>query len=391
MLNNLRNWFRGIFSAGSETPTKLPSQINDNQFLAASANAALMDRQTGAYDKYLFESHEIPEMPFEAAVDGHLNLMASRLSQRFSREISKAERQRIAAIRQLEVQSLRKAHYQSGLEMAQAQLESHEEVLRGAKMGRQGLSWTGESPSIFRVSSARLRLAARYLIFLAVGGIDLFIVFLSINNLNIGFIEAVFLTAPAVAAQLAFPHLAGVRLAFITRGMVRRISIWLETLALLGLWFAFIWVMTGIRVQFIISQIRRTGASTSELAALEPIFIGLNLVLLLTLGGWLLILAIRENPHELDALRAKLRIMAFEKKLVRCSMKVLRAQQRLDDANEVSETLKKETETAIFSSKVELSTAAKAIYRRALINEMADPEFTRSYYGDVGADDEKSK
>lgn len=378
MLRRVRAWLEAQFGMGSKTPTKLPSQVNDNQYLAASANAAVLDRQTGAYDKYLFEDKEIPEMPFESAVDSHLELMSHRLSQRFKRHISKANLSRIRAQAQMDKQKLGETHAESSRDLIREQLAHQIKILNGEASGKHGLIWIGEEPNLINPISSSLKLASRYLVFILIGIVDIYIIWRSFINLGISAIEAGFLTAPAVAAQLVFPHLAGQRLALMVRGMARRISVWVELAALLGVWGTFVYVIAAVRVQFVIQLILDNGnvAGQNE----QDILLLLNLVLLTALGGWLIFLSVRENPHEVSVLRAKIKLYGLDKKVLRANRRFARALERHESASESARALVEELNEAVDSSRVELAEAAKAIYRRALINEMADPEFTRSYY-----------
>lgn len=378
MLRRVRAWLEAQFGLGSKTPTKLPSQVNDNQYLAASANAAVLDRQTGAYDKYLFEDKEIPEMPFESAVDSHLELMSHRLSQRFKRHISKANLSRIRAQAQMDKQKLGETHAESSRELIREQLAHQIKILNGEASGKYGLTWIGEEPNLISPISASLKLASRYLVFILIGIVDIYIIWRSFQNLGIAAVEAGFLTAPAVAAQLVFPHLAGQRLALMVRGMAKRISVWVELVVLLGVWGTFVYVIAAVRVQFVMQLIRDSGnvAGQNE----QQILLFLNLVLLTALGGWLIFLSVRENPHEVSVLRAKIKLYGLDKKVLRANRRFARALERHESASESARALVEELNEAVDSSRVELAEAAKAIYRRALINEMADPEFTRSYY-----------
>ena len=385
MFRRLKAWFEAQFGLGSKTPTRLPSQVNDNQYLAASANAAVLDRQTGAYDKYLFEDKEIPEMPFESAVDSHLELMSHRLNQRFKRHISNANLRRIRAQAQMDKQKLRETHAESSRELIRVQLAHQLKILTGEVSGKQGLTWIGEEPNLINRFSSSLKLASRNLVFILIGVVDLYIILRSIQSLGIPTLEAGFLTAPALAAQLVFPHLAGQRLALVVRGMAKRVSVWVEIAVLLGLWGTFVYVIAEVRVRFVLGIIRDSEGLAGQAALeLRVVLMLLNIVLLTALGGWLIFLAVRDNPHEVEVLRAKIKLHGLDKKVLRANRRFSRALERHESATESARALTEELNEAVDSSRVELAEAAKAIYRRALVNEMADPEFTRSYYSESG-------
>ena len=389
MLRRIRDFFGLRYRKKSNYPTPLPSHINDNQYLAASARAGVVDRETGAYDKYLFEDREIPEMPYEAAVDDHLELMSSRLAQRFRRHVSWSERRAIRAQSQLDSQSLRQKYLDEAKASKKSELDKQERILRGEANGRLGLSWIGESPAVLSPLMARVRLASRYVLFLFVGLIDGAIIQLSFFNLGIQNREAWLLMLPALGVLIAFPHLAGLRLAYLTRGLGKRISVWFELFALLGVWLGFVVVMTFIRVQFIRGQIELDGPTVDQLNLNMLTF--LNIAILLGLGGWLIFLAVRENPHEIEALRAKVSTLRVDKQILRSAQRANKAAERLRQAQEALKALSDELATAVNASRTELSEAAKSVYRRALINEMADPEFTRSYFPEVAGNEQTKK
>lgn len=381
MLSVIRNWYLRFSHSASNRPTKLPSQVNDNQYLAASANAAILDKQTGAYDKYLFEDKEIPEMPYETAVDSHLELMSLRMSQRFRRHISAANLRKIKANRRVQTETLRQKFATEERDTVEKQLANQISILEGKQTGKLGLTWIGEVPDLLNPLSASIRLLGRYLVFLVIGVIDLYIIWRSIQNLGIPAIESGFLTAPAVAAQLVFPHLAGSRIALLVRGL-KKPSVWAEILVLLGVWLTFVYVISAVRVMFLMQEISRRGDVAGEND--EQIFIALNLILLMALGGWLIFLSIRENPHEISALKSKIKLRQLDRALLKVNSRLAKSQEQFEAADEMANALIAELNEAVNSSRHELSQAAKSIYRRALINEMADPEFTKSYFSDSG-------
>ena len=102
---------------------------------------------------------------------------------------------------------------------------------------------------------------------------------------------------------------------------------------------------------------------------------------MIALGGWLLFLALRENDHELRALRLKMTIHSTDLASIRFEKKVSRLDLRVSIAQETINAFLEEQENALTASRRSLGEAAKAVYRRALINQEGDPEFTSSYFG----------
>jgi hypothetical protein len=363
--------------------TPLPEGVDDNKYLAASANAAIVDKNSGAYDRHLFGEREIPSMPYENAVDHHLDLMSLRLGQKFIRHISRARKIMITASARRERLALRRGFFERRSKDLTAQLAEQEEILRGSKPGAHGLLWPGHPQDFHGRGSAFLRLMMKPMVFVLVGLVDLGIVYLSFINLAFGQVEAVILTLPALGAQLALPHLAGGRIGLALRTPAterkRKWTLALEATVMLGIWIVFVVAISWIRTEFIVSEYRQGGKNPDEF--LQTIFLALSLVLMIALGGWLLFLALRENDHELRALRLKMTIHSTDLASIRFEKKVSRLDLRVSIAQETISAFLEEQENALTASRRSLGEAAKAVYRRALINQEGDPEFTSSYFG----------
>jgi hypothetical protein len=110
------------------------------------------------------------------------------------------------------------------------------------------------------------------------------------------------------------------------------------------------------------------------------VYIG-SICMLLGLGLWLLLVAVRHNPHEvtyarvnfaLGMLRRRARIL--EQKAVAAGASIPAIQAALD----VAESGFRD---AIDTARIELAEATKSVYRRALINATRNVDFTSSYLG----------
>ena len=111
------------------------------------------------------------------------------------------------------------------------------------------------------------------------------------------------------------------------------------------------------------------------------VFFVISVVLIITLGGWLFFLSVRENEHEVGALRLSLSLHNMDLATLRLEKRVSKLDQRASIANESLNAFLEEQENALKASRFSLGEAAKAVYRRALINQEGDPEFTSSYFG----------
>lgn len=386
----MRNLIRGLLERlglyKGPSPLTLPSPVSDNQYLAASANAGVVDNSTGAYDKYLFAENEIPEMPYETAVDSHLQLMSNRLEERFMRFASRTRRHVIRAQSAVNRQSLKLMHLESSKVELEKQLEGQVQVLNGERAGQHGLFWQGDTPVLVSSVAAYFKLLSRYALIAGIGAVDAFIIQRSFFSINIKFVESWVLTAPALAVQLVFPHILGTRLRLIVHGMSRKVAVWLELLVGALVWVAFIVVIANVRLFAMRDMLGNKWDSTLEL-----IFMLLNIVLIGALGVWIAFMAIRENHHQNETLRLKVRLRNLEGALTRAKTRHERSERKLTIATEAQALLNAEREIAVESSRLELAEAAKSVYRRALINEMADPEFTKSYFqGGQGSNESES-
>ena len=358
----------------------LPDAVDDNMYLAAASKAAELDKSSGAYDHFLFEELALRNMPFETAVDAHLNLVSLRLEDRGRRELLEAQKKTLAGKAQAEIAQMKLNQLEDNLSDFENQLEEQRAVLSSQKPGRHGLMWPGTVPSVTTQLSGLARAVAPYLIFLIVGLVDVLIVYYSLNSIP-GFdnLEPVFFSAPVIGVQLIFPHLIGQRLSLLSRGSQERIRNWLEFAVFLCVWVTFAVALTFVRMDYI-----------AELAKndLEPLsgnlytVLGIaNFLMLIGLGSWLLFLESRRNYHEHDALRIKLRILVLEKQRQN-AMVALEERKNAVPSLELAESVARASfEDAVKTAGSGLGEAAKAIYRRSLVNQMGTPEFTSSYIG----------
>ena len=370
-------------AVGGNELTPLPEGVDDNKYLAASANAAVVDKDSGAYDRHLFGEREIPAMPYEKAVDQHLELMSLRLGQKFIRHISRARKTLINATAKRDRLNLKQGVYERKVEKFRLQLAEQRSILDGSKTGAHGLFWPGHASDFLGRPSAVIKLITKPAIFVLVGFVDLAIIFLSFQNLTFPVVESFFLTIPAVGAQLAFPHLAGGRIRLLIRqapgATRRRWSLAIEATVMLGIWLLFVYTIAFIRQKFILDEYGREGLVPPPTLVL--VFFAISVVLIITLGGWLFFLSVRENEHEVGALRLSLSLHNMDLATLRLEKRVSKLDQRASIANESLNAFLEEQENALKASRFSLGEAAKAVYRRALINQEGDPEFTSSYFG----------
>lgn len=359
--------------------TDVPSEFKaypDAMYIAAAEGAAVRDKQSRAYDDFLFSEDGLPKMPFEDVVDSRLALTSNRLVVRRAEALRKAEEQKLevkATVQRLKLKidniNVRRANLD-------AQLEHQREILEGSKPGHHGAMWPGQIPDTSSYWAVQKRLLIPILLFLLVGCVDLGIIVNSFTKIHgFKFYEAILFTAPALGVQLVFPHFIGERLGEIIRGAKHKGSR-IAQVAVLGIaWLLFCSVMTEIRMNYIRSLSGARGLNLN----LELALYAVNVIMLLGLGTWLMLSALQRNHHETEYAKIAFAVDRSEKKLTRLEAKIAKVQTKLPLIEEAKGMAEVSFDAAIKSAKIELADATKAIYRHALVNAMGDVEFTNSY------------
>jgi len=372
------SFFKKQYSPGLP---ELPEAVNDNMYLAAASKAGELDKSSGAYDHFLFEENAVNGMPFERAVDSHMNLVSIRLEDTGRREL--LERQRAtfsgrAAVAKAEAAIERES---MKIEYLKQDALAQEAILSGTSTGRHGLRWIGASPQLTTMFNSFFKLLSPYLVFALVGLVDVSIVWLSLVKIP-GFtgIEAGFFTAPVVGIQLVFPHFIGQRLAFQSRGIEQKLRNNIEIIVLTLIWLIFAATLTEIRMNFIFSMADQAGQAISPFPLGVSLYFA-NFLMLVGLGAWLMLLESKRNPHEHDLMRILLQIQRHESKINKANQKLLTAKSALPSLELAESVATSSYEDAVRASGAALAEAAKAVYRRSLVNQIGSPEFTSSYLG----------
>lgn len=378
---------KGFKTQGSGNPgdfnglPALPEDVDDNLYLAAAANAAVADRNSGSYDEFLFSEHGMKRMPFEDAVDNHLELVQLRLKDRGRRELLVKQQALLEGKARLAKLKASLDTLQARLKAIRSKLSDQQAILDGKSPGKHGLMWPGSAPEMTTKREAKWRLSVPVLTFALVGLIDIYVIILSLQSLD-GFDgwEPYVFALPAVGVQLVFPHFMGERIRLMLHGHPRKIVNATET-ALLALgWIGFIWAMTQIRMEYIVKTVMESGGSLSF--TLRLALQAMIIVMLLALGTWLMLTAARSNPHEREVGRLQLAERIALEKLQSTTEQITSLEAEipvLDLAVRVSEESYKD---AVLAAGKSLGEAAKSVYRRALVNQYGAVDFTTAYLGD---------
>jgi hypothetical protein len=371
---------RGTAARGGNLPA-LSDELNDNFYLASAARAGEIDRKSGAYDEFLFSEDGLPSMPFESSIDHHLSLTEMRLRDRGRRAYLDRQADLFSMRGQIAQAEHKILTAETALARQTERLNEQQAILEGTKTGRGGLYWPGSLPeSTSRLNSA-IRLSLPFLVFIVVGVVDLQIIHASFLNIP-GFKdrEAWLFTLPAVGVQLVFPHLIGDRLSLLFHGHSTRFLNILSCFILLVIWLVFAFVLTEIRMDFIVGLSLETGDPLNRALRLS-LYAG-NLIMLVGLGTWLLAMAAKHNHHQGEYSRIAFNIRGLTSRLHKAKEKGVILAANLPALKASLEVIEKSFIDAVETSRNELAEATKSVYRRSLVNHFGAVDFTASYLGE---------
>lgn len=360
------------------TPTfvpDLPDNVDDNFYLASAAKAAEMDKLSGAYDEFLFSEDGMTQMPYERAVDDHLALVEMRLLDSGRRSVLLERHKLIDAEADVAKLERREEALLHELNDREEKLERQAEILSGEKTGKSNLYWPGTLPVQTSMINGLMRISSRYLIFLIVAAVDIGLIFSSFNAILANTNESILLTIPALGVQLAFPHFVGNRIAVLLRKPPKVAVYYTEVIVMFSIWFAFAVMLTDLRVLFVTS-----GQETNDLFqnARPALFFSL-LFMLLGLGLWLMVSEIRHNPHESKYARLLFSRSRILRKIEKVRAKISVAAGLIPSIEASLEVAEKSFEDSVQAARSELADAAKSVYRRSLVNQLGEVDFTAAY------------
>lgn len=383
-MRRLRQWWRDITGKSKATSGKnlpvLPDEVDDNFYLASASRAGEIDRNSGAYDEYLFSEDGLDNMPFESSVDHHLSLVEIRLRDRGRRAYLARQDDLFALKGKLSKAEYKVSAIENNIASNEESLTEQVSILEGKKTGRSGLYWPGNVPENTTAFNTGIRLLMPIAVFIIVGFVDLQIIHLSFLHIP-GFKdrEAWFFTLPAVGVQLVFPHLVGDRLNLLIHGYKKRALNIITSLSLLTIWLAFAVILTQVRMDYIIDLSIKKG-DPIDITMRLALYAG-NLIMLVGLGTWLLAMAAKSNHHQIEFTRISFNLSLLRKKLEHAKGRVVTLESKIPALDASLEVIEKSYLDAVSVSKNELAEAAKSVYRRSLVNQFGAVEFTSSFLG----------
>jgi hypothetical protein len=355
----------------------LPSDIDDNVFIALGTQAAEADKTSNAYDEFLFSEEGYEQMPYEDGVDEVLTLQEQRNAERKGRATLPI-RMRIEYLEKLiEDNKLAVIDAETQRDSVAADLEKELQILSGSTRGEDGGVWEGAAPDTTSRAKHIAERIKEWGIFVIVGAADAFVVFLSLRAITTNEQEAFWLSGPAIGVQILFPHLVGRAIAEARSKRERRAKDWTVATIVALAWGGYVFAMTVLRTDliadFYFQRYQKPLEGNLEIA----VFI-FSVLILVGLGLWVLVRALSANPHKNKYSRLKYVYFNKQKSLRKAEAAKAKAEADLEAELKILAEVTDQWEMRA-QSYGQVSEAAKSVYRRALVNHLGTPEFTSEY------------
>jgi hypothetical protein len=264
---------------------------------------------------------------------------------------------------------------QAEIDQRQEKIEEQTKILAGNQVGKSGVYWAGTAPTQTSILNGALRICLPYLVYFFVALADLVLIFWSLQAIFEDTLEAIFFTIPALAIQVIFPHFIGSRISLLSHKAPNRKLLLSELVFLTIIWITFAVTITEIRMQYIVSQDDLPpGISQIRVQLWAGMFL-----MLIGLGTWLILKEALSNPHEAIYGRLLYSINRLNKKKENNRFKITKTTGLIPAIEASLDVAEKSYEDQIQAARNELAEAAKSVYRRALINQLGEVDFTSAY------------
>jgi hypothetical protein len=355
----------------------IPTDIDDNVFIALSTQAAEADKNSQSYDEFLFSEDGFNQTPYEDSVDELIALQVARAPERKARALLELE-MRLAWLRQvIDLRSRRVEGIQKEKSELEKQIEEELAILAGKGIGEDGGNWTGVKPEATSITKHIFDFLKEVAILAFIAWVDFAVITATLVVILQSEDEAWKFTIPAVCVQLLFPHLTGRAIAAYRSDRERNGGQFYLALGLGMVWLGFVLGLTILRMNLLQKEYfdKESESMPANLFWATLLF---SLLILIGLGSWILVKAINQNPHQWRYSRLVFARRLKERKKARAEKKLAGAQAALE--NELQALDKAQNRWQLRQdSYQQLGKSAKFVYRRALANQHRDPEFTKSY------------
>jgi len=386
-------------------------EINANELLIISAQAAQRDIESKAFDHDSFGEDNFTTTPFLEGLSQMSSHQEELVPQRMVQAILEDEAEVSTLSSTLLPPAIRKEKLQTALDLSISKLQHERAVLEGEIAGKDGLDWSGELPDVSTPEKHRWRLARKILTLIIVSGADIGVLWYSLFNVpGFKYLEAFLFTAPAVGIQLVFPHLMGSKLASLSKSpfgsrfdknadpgiqtkkvghrfslALKRTILWAMSRArrrvldltiftvLLTSWLIFINAVTVIRMDYITKMANeKDGLSDIQALALA----NFSRLTLIGLGLWLIIMVYKENVHATEYSSQQQSIFKLEKRIGKLEFLTKSIEARIEVVQSGIEQNK-----LLWALKPEQygkeDVMARGVYLRNFVNEAGEPIFSK--------------
>jgi hypothetical protein len=355
----------------------LPSDIDDNVFIALGTQAAEADKASNAYDEFLFSEEGYEQMPYEDGVDEVLNLQRLRNGERKGR----AElpiRMRIERVEKLiEARRRRVVDATLELESISTQVQDEQKYLAGDMKGEDNGYWVGVSPDTTSRWKHIANVLKEWLVFLIVASADAAIVIATLFAVLPDYNEAVMFAIPAIGVQILFPHLTGKAIASYRANKEANAQEFYVALGVGVAWLLYVFGMTVLRINLLsTSYEEREKVEMPTLLWIATLIF--TFLILIGLGTWILVRSMRSNPHRDRSSRLIFVYFNKKKALSNAKRKLEKAESYLEEELKSLATISNQWDLRA-ASYDQVSESAKSVYRRALVNQMGEASFTTQY------------
>jgi hypothetical protein len=359
----------------------IPDPIDDNLYLASAVKAAIVDKESGAYDEFLFSENGISKMPFEESLDAHLGLVSFRVADQGRRELLIRQQRVLEGKSRIVLAGAAVERAKSEVAEARSRIEYQVSILEGSREGKDNLIWKDSIPEFTSTKDARFKLSIPILTFLIIGFVDLGIIWRSFIGIGFKDIEAAIFAFPAIGIQLIFPHMIGDRIRSNHHGDIARKRNIIEIVTLTILWLTFVATMTQVRLEYLDTKaFNETGKYLSDSSFLiYATLMVLNFLMLVGLGSVLILLTANSNPHFRQFYRVQIQLAKKQKVLERAEIEFEEASNQLPILEFSHDVTKSSFDEASGEVNRALGKASKKVYRRALVNRYSDTDFTNAY------------
>ena len=357
----------------------LPTDIDDNVFIALGTQAAEADKTSKAYDEFLFSEEGYEQMPYEDSVDEILTLQRARNAERKGR----AElpiRMRIEYLQKIiEAKARRVADAQAEKDSIERQLRDESEILTGTKKGEDGGFWEGTIPDTTSRRKHISNVLKEWLVFVLVAGADATIVFFTLFSVLPSVREALLFTIPAVGVQILFPHLTGRAIAAYRSNKENNGKEFYVAAGIGLAWMGYVWGMTVLRINLLATDFKSFDDRHRDMPPLLWwAVLVFSFLILVGLGSWILIRSMNSNPH--NHKYSRLLYVYFSKVRALRNTEESKAKSEADLEAENKVLAEVGTQWDLRATVYDqVGESSKSVYRRALVNQVGVPEFTTEY------------